>query len=43
VPNWRPTSRPINLIDYDFDTYGTPEVKERLVGRWTNEIFPQAR
>jgi iron(III) transport system substrate-binding protein len=33
----------INLIDYDFDTYGTPEVKERLVGRWTNEIFPTPR
>ena len=26
-----------------FDTFGTPEVKERLVGRWTNEVFPQAR
>jgi iron(III) transport system substrate-binding protein len=33
----------INLIDYDFDTYGTPAVKERLVGRWTNEIFPIPR
>jgi iron(III) transport system substrate-binding protein len=33
----------INLIDYDFDTFGTPEVKERLVGRWTNEIFPVPR
>jgi iron(III) transport system substrate-binding protein len=33
----------IDLIDYDFDTYGTPEVKERLVGRWTNEIFPTPR
>jgi iron(III) transport system substrate-binding protein len=33
----------INLIDYDFDTYGTPEVKDRLVGRWTNEIFPTPR
>lgn len=33
----------INLIDYDFDTYGTPAVKERLVARWTNEIFPVPR
>lgn len=33
----------INLIDYDFDTFGTPAVKERLVGRWTNEIFPVPR
>jgi len=33
----------INLIDYDFDTFGTPAVKERLVGRWTNEIFPTPR
>jgi iron(III) transport system substrate-binding protein len=33
----------IDLIDYDFDTYGSPEVKERLVGRWTNEIFPTPR
>jgi iron(III) transport system substrate-binding protein len=33
----------INLIDYDFDTFGTPAVKERLVGRWTNEVFPVPR
>jgi iron(III) transport system substrate-binding protein len=33
----------INLIDYDFDRYGSPEVRDRLVGRWTNEIFPQPR
>lgn len=33
----------INLIDYDFNTFGTPAVKERLVGRWTNEIFPVPR
>ncbi|MFN2322597.1 MAG: ABC transporter substrate-binding protein [Trueperaceae bacterium] len=43
VPDLAPDLTTINLIDYDFDTYGTPEVKERLVGRWTNEIFPQPR
>ncbi len=43
VPELAPDLTTINLIDYDFDTYGTPEVKERLVGRWTNEIFPQPR
>lgn len=43
VPELAPDLSTINLIDYDFDTYGTPEVKERLVGRWTNEIFPQPR
>jgi iron(III) transport system substrate-binding protein len=43
VAELSPDLSEVNLIDYDFDTYGTPEVKERLVGRWTNEIFPQAR
>jgi iron(III) transport system substrate-binding protein len=38
-----PNFADINLIDYDFDTFGTPAVKERLVGRWTNEIFPVPR
>jgi iron(III) transport system substrate-binding protein len=33
----------INLIDYDFDRYGSPEVRAHLVERWTNEIFPQPR
>ncbi|HLU82810.1 MAG TPA: ABC transporter substrate-binding protein [Trueperaceae bacterium] len=33
----------INLIDYDFDRFGTPAVRDELVGRWTNEIFPQPR
>jgi iron(III) transport system substrate-binding protein len=38
-----PNLAEINLIDYDFSTFGTPAVKERLVGRWTNEIFPVPR
>jgi iron(III) transport system substrate-binding protein len=33
----------INLIDYDFETYGSPEVRDHLVQRWTNEIFPVPR
>jgi iron(III) transport system substrate-binding protein len=33
----------INLIDYDFDYFGTPEVRDAIVGRWTNEIFPIPR
>lgn len=33
----------INLIDYDFDYFGTPDVRDELVGRWTNEIFPIPR
>lgn len=33
----------INLIDYDFDRFGTPEVRDALVARWTNEIFPTPR
>lgn len=33
----------INLIDYDFDYFGTPEVRNALVERWTNEIFPIPR
>jgi iron(III) transport system substrate-binding protein len=33
----------INLIDYDFARFGTPSVRDALVGRWTNEIFPIPR
>ncbi|HEX7005464.1 MAG TPA: ABC transporter substrate-binding protein [Trueperaceae bacterium] len=33
----------INLIDYDFEKYGSPEVRDSLVQRWTNEIFPLPR
>lgn len=43
VADLAPDLDAVNLIDYDFDTFGTPEVKERLVGRWTDEIFPQPR
>ncbi len=43
VPDLAPDLDSIDLIDYDFDTFGSPEVKQRLVERWTNEIFPQPR
>ena len=33
----------INLIDYDFEAFGDPEMRDRLVARWTNEIFPIPR
>ena len=33
----------LNLIEYDFETYGSPEVRDNLVQRWTNEIFPVPR
>lgn len=33
----------INLIDYDFERFGTPEVRDALVARWTNEISPVPR
>jgi iron(III) transport system substrate-binding protein len=43
VPELAPDLDAINLIDYDFDRFGTPEVREALVSRWTNEIFPVPR
>ena len=33
----------INLIEYDFEMYGDPDVRDELVGRWTNEVFPVPR
>lgn len=43
VPEMSPVLDDINLIDYDFDQFGSPEVRDHLVSRWTNEIFPQPR
>lgn len=43
VPELAPDLDSINLIDYDFDTFGSPDVRDRLVARWTNEIFPIPR
>ncbi len=33
----------IKVIDYDFATYGDPDLQGRLIARWTNEIFPVPR
>src|SRR5690606_12911175 len=35
VPEASPRLDDINLIDYDFDRFGSPEVRDALVGRWT--------
>lgn len=43
VPPEAPDMEAINLIDYDFARFGTPEVRDHLVTRWTNEIFPIPR
>ncbi len=43
VPPEAPDLDSINLIEYDFDTYGSPDVRDHLVSRWTNEIFPIPR
>ncbi len=43
VPEQAPDLDAINLIDYDFDYFGTPDVRSALVGRWTDEIFPIPR
>ena len=33
----------INLIEYDFDRWGDPEVRDHVLTRWLNEIFPIPR
>lgn len=38
-----PRLQDIKVIDYDFEHFGNPEVQGRLIGRWTNEIFPVPR
>ena len=29
-----------NLINYDFAKYGTPAVRDGLIKRWTEQVFP---
>ena len=43
VPPASPDLSEINLIDYDFQQFGDPEVRDAIVARWTNEIFPVPR
>ncbi len=38
-----PKLEEIKVIDYDFEFYGTPEVQQRLIERWTTQIFPVPR
>jgi iron(III) transport system substrate-binding protein len=33
----------INLIDYDYAKWGDPTTRDRLVKRWTTEVFPLPR
>lgn len=28
----------INLIDYDFDTYGSSDLRKRLIQKWVDEV-----
>ncbi|AEB12945.1 extracellular solute-binding protein family 1 [Marinithermus hydrothermalis DSM 14884] len=43
VPPESPRPEEVKLIDYDFATFGSPEVRDRLVERWNNEVFPLPR
>ncbi|MCA9835734.1 MAG: ABC transporter substrate-binding protein [Trueperaceae bacterium] len=43
VPPESPDLDSIKLIDYDFETYGSVEIRDAIVARWTNEIFPVPR
>ncbi|MEM6430302.1 MAG: ABC transporter substrate-binding protein [Deinococcota bacterium] len=40
VPPESPDLGSLTLIDYDFETFGDPETRDRIVGKWTNEVFP---
>ena len=40
VPAASPKFEDINVIDYDFLKWGDPATRDRLVARWTREVFP---
>ncbi len=40
IPDAAPDVATINLIDYDFATYGSTETRARLLARWDAEIKP---
>ncbi len=40
IPDAAPDVASINLIDYDFATYGSTETRARLLKRWDEEIKP---
>ena len=43
VPPESPDLDSIKLIDYDFETFGDPEMRDAVVNRWTREVFPIPR
>lgn len=42
IPKEAPKFEDIKLIDYDFKTYGDPEKRKELLGRWDTEIGAKA-
>ncbi len=43
IPKAAPRFEDYKVIKYDFVKYGSKEVRDRLVKRWTTEIFPQPK
>jgi iron(III) transport system substrate-binding protein len=43
LPEGAPELSKVKVIDYDFVTFGEPDLQSRLIARWTNEIFPVPR
>ena len=35
-----PRFESVNAINYDFGKYGTPEVRDGLIRKWTEQVFP---
>ena len=35
-----PRFESVNAINYDFGKYGTPEVRDGLIKKWTEQVFP---
>lgn len=40
IPSVAPRFESFNVIKYDFQRYGSASVRDRLVQRWTREVFP---
>jgi iron(III) transport system substrate-binding protein len=38
-----PRFEDVKLIAYDFGKYGTPAVRDGLIKRWTEQVFPLPR
>lgn len=43
LPEHAPRFDEVRVIPYDFDHWGDGSVREAVVGRWTNEIYPMPR